>query len=165
MTTGALPFRGDTSAAIFNGILNKVPLAPVRLNPEIPPKLEDIINKALEKDRDLRYQHASDVRTDLKRLKKEMESARTPVAHEETSVLTAPASIAQKHPSTTSVAIAPEHTAARPWRIIVPAVVVVAALITVGAFWRQRRPRDVPSKETIVLRGFVNVTGKPVFGR
>jgi len=163
MTTGALPFRGDTSAAIFNGILNKVPLAPVRLNPEIPPKLEDIINKALEKDRDLRYQHASDVRTDLKRLKKEMESARTPVAHEETSVLAAPASVAQKHPSTTSVAIAPEPTAARRWRIIVPAVVVIAALITVGAFWRERRPRDLTSKETIVLADFANATGDPVF--
>jgi eukaryotic-like serine/threonine-protein kinase len=74
MCTGTLPFRGDTSALIFNAILDRAPVAPVRLNPDIPPKLEEIVNKALEKDRDLRFQHASDIRSDLKRLQRDTQS-------------------------------------------------------------------------------------------
>ena len=76
MATGTLPFRGDTSAAIFNSILERAPTAPVRLNPEISAKLEDIINKTLEKDRNLRYQHAADLRADLQRLKRDTDSGR-----------------------------------------------------------------------------------------
>src|ERR1700736_6172958 len=77
MATGLLPFRGDTSGLIFNSILERSPVPPVRINPDIPPKLEEIINKALEKDRNLRYQHASEVRADLRRLKRDTESGKS----------------------------------------------------------------------------------------
>src|SRR5215469_14935175 len=74
MATGAMPFRGESTGVVFESILNRTPVPPVRLNPDLPPKLEDIITKCLEKDRSLRYQHASDIRTDLQRLKRDTES-------------------------------------------------------------------------------------------
>ena len=79
MATGTMPFRGDTSAAISNAILERAPIPPIRLNPDVPAKLEDIIKKALEKDRNLRYQHAADLRADLQRLKRDTESGRSAV--------------------------------------------------------------------------------------
>jgi serine/threonine protein kinase/TolB-like protein len=74
MATGTLPFRGESTGVIFDGIMNRAPVAPVRLNPDLPPKLEDIINRALEKDRELRYQHASDMRSELLRLKRDTDT-------------------------------------------------------------------------------------------
>jgi eukaryotic-like serine/threonine-protein kinase len=87
MTTGALPFRGESSGMIFDSILNKSPIPAVRLNPDLPAELERIINKCLEKDRNLRYQHASEIRTDLQRLKRDTESTRlvrTPASPDQT---------------------------------------------------------------------------------
>ena len=80
MATGALPFRGDTTAVIFNSILEKAPVPAVRLNPDIPPRLEEVISKALEKDRRMRYQHAAELRTDLARLKRDTDSSRISAA-------------------------------------------------------------------------------------
>jgi serine/threonine protein kinase len=80
MATGALPFRGDTSGIIFDGILNRDPVAPVRLNPDLPQKLEEIINRALEKDRNLRFQHASDLHAELQRVKRDSSSGRSPIS-------------------------------------------------------------------------------------
>ena len=80
MSTGMLPFRGETSALIFQAILDRDPVSPVRLNPDLPPKLEDVINKAIEKDRNLRYQHAADIRADLQRLKRDTGSGRAVAA-------------------------------------------------------------------------------------
>ena len=79
MATGALPFRGETSGIIFDSILNRAPVAPVRLNPDLPQRLEEVINRALEKERNLRYQHASDLNAELQRLKRDSSSGRSPV--------------------------------------------------------------------------------------
>jgi eukaryotic-like serine/threonine-protein kinase len=86
MSTAHLPFRGDSTATVFDSILNRAPVPPMRLNPDLPPKLEDIVNKALEKDRNLRYQSAAEMRADLQRLKRDTDSRKAPVLPEPTSV-------------------------------------------------------------------------------
>ena len=115
MATGALPFGADTSGLVFDAILNHAPVAPRRLNPQLPPRLENVITKCLEKDRDLRYQHASEVRTDLQRLKRDSESAR----------------LALTQPS-----VQPKRWSR--WRVFATAcgVAVVAILLVVGARWK-----------------------------
>jgi len=129
MATGALPFRGESSGVIFEAILNRAPVPPVRLNPDLFPKLEEIINKALEKDRNLRYQHASDMRTDLQRLKRDTDSGRqTATAIPEAATATAAAAARPAHTTSTSATLAAAKR--HKWGVLGGSV---AALIILGA--------------------------------
>ena len=140
MATGTLPFRGDTSGAMFDSILNRAPVPPVRINPDTPQKLEEIIYKALEKDRNLRCQSAAEIRADLRRLKRDTDSTR--------------GTVSAKAPATTGIR--------KYWKTIVPAAVAVLAL-SGGSYFYFRRTPKLTDKDTIVLADFTNTTGDPVF--
>jgi serine/threonine protein kinase/tetratricopeptide (TPR) repeat protein len=140
MCTGTLPFRGDTTGAMFDSILNRAPVAPVRLNHDVPAELERIINKALEKDRNLRYQHASDIRTDLQRLKRGTDS----------------------EPLTAVRSVGAATRIGKHWKTIVFAAIAVLAL-SVGSYFYFHRTPKLTDKDTIVLADFTNTTGDPVF--
>jgi serine/threonine protein kinase/Flp pilus assembly protein TadD len=179
MATGTLPFRGESSAVITEAILDRTPLAAIRLNPDIPPKLEDVINRALEKDRNLRYQHAADMRAELQRLKRDTDTGR--VSATSSAPVAAPQDTVSRpivqHPTPTSgsvptaassasVKVAEVHLAGakKLWKIVVPAaVVVVAALVAGGLYFRSRHAARLTEKDTIVLADFTNTTGDPVF--
>jgi tetratricopeptide (TPR) repeat protein len=179
MATGALPFRGESSAVITEAILNRTPLAAIRLNPDIPPKLEDVINRALEKDRELRYQGAAEMRSELMRLKRDTSSGQVsaassgPVAAAQDTgsqrVAQQPIASSGSVPAATSsaaasVAAVPVTGAKKLWMILVPgAVVVVAALVAGGLYFRSRPAAPLTEKDTIVLADFDNKTGDPVF--
>jgi len=145
MATGALPFRGESSGVIFNAILERSPVSPVRINPDIPPKLEEIINKCLEKDRNLRYQHAADMRTDLQRLKRDTESAR--------------------------IAVPPEAAVGPRWltrrrTLVAGAIILVALAVGFAAFqwhWMRQAPAAgvAAAKPSVAVLPLQNLSGDP----
>jgi eukaryotic-like serine/threonine-protein kinase len=172
MATGALPFRGESSGVIFDGILNRAPLSPLRLNPDLPPKLEDIIFKAIEKDRNLRYQHAADLRADLQRLKRDTDSGRTAqhsvpaeaAASSAAAPVSAPSKASISRPATSSAAAAQATKSfTRDWRLLASAVVLLGALTAGALYWRSTKVHALTEKDTIVLADFVNTTGDAVF--
>jgi len=146
MATGALPFRGDTSAVLFEAILNRPPTPPVRLNPDIPAHLEEIITKLLEKDRELRYQSAAELRADLKRLRRDTESG----------------SISAVSSSSGRVRSAPEKSR-NLWSYVVAAIAVVAIAGIATVFLRQQRHAAMTDKDAILITDFVNTTGDGMF--
>jgi eukaryotic-like serine/threonine-protein kinase len=157
MATGQLAFRGESAATIFEAILNRPPVAAVRLNPDLPAKLEDVINKALEKDRNLRYQHAADMRTDLQRLRRDSESGYR-------SAITSSGTLAVPETPTARVAKPwKKLRVAKPWKIAVP-VLLVATLIAGGLYYyRSSQSKRLTDKDTVVLTDFSNSTGDAVF--
>jgi len=145
MATGVLPFRGESTGDIFDSILNRVPVPPVRLNPDVPLEIERIIAKCLEKDRDLRYQNAADVRTDLRRMKRDTDS----------------------RSDRTSLQGETKIDASKRWKVIVLVAAAILALFVEGYFYFQGAPRaraaKLTDKDTIVLADFINTTGDAVF--
>src|SRR3984957_15417208 len=183
MATGTLPFRGDTSGVIFESILHRAPVSPIRLNPDLPARLEDVINRALEKDRDLRYQHASDMRSELKRLKRDTDSGRSAVLpaldpiesaappkkissdpHKTPSRAVAAASSSSQRQSVADVS-APSASSEKTSRLpMIAGAALIALLATAGfLYYRSTHSSKLTETDTIVLADFTNTTGDAVF--
>jgi eukaryotic-like serine/threonine-protein kinase len=146
MATGQLPFRGDSTATVFDAILNRTPVPAVQLNPDLPAELERIVSKALEKDRELRYQGAAEMRADLKRLKRESETGR----------------VADTSAGTMNGREVPAAGVAKFWRIAV-LVLATASIVAGGFYYGLHRSKPLTDKDTIVLADFANTTGDAVF--
>jgi eukaryotic-like serine/threonine-protein kinase len=191
MTTGVVAFRGETSAVIFHAIIERAPAPPTRFNPDIPPKLEEIINKALDKDRELRYQNAADMRADLKRLQRELQSGRTPALEVDepgpaapsasgsgrriASAVSAPAASAGSSRTTRAISsgATPPATGSsaavavpvpRPKWVLYAGVGALACIVGAAAFFfYHQRAQAIGEKDSILVTDFVNTTGDPVF--
>jgi serine/threonine protein kinase/Flp pilus assembly protein TadD len=176
MATGALPFRGESTGVIFHAILDRDPVPAGRLNPELPAKLEEIISKALEKDRNLRYQVAAEMRTDLQRLKRDSDTGRMIAASsgsvaiaQETGApagsplggtASSPSQAVSSSRSKATVAAVRESPLEK---ILVPTALVLLCLLAAGYYYRSRRSSSLTEKDTIVLADFANTTGDAVF--
>jgi serine/threonine protein kinase len=167
MATGALPFRGESSAVITDAILNRAPVPALRLNPDVPAKLEDVINKALEKDKKLRYQSATEMRTDLQRLKRDTESGRSAAvsAEPEATGFASATSRAVEPPAAQSSSASAVATQARSFKrvAIAGAAVVVVALALGSWLYFSRKVHALKASDTVVLADFTNKTGDAVF--
>jgi serine/threonine protein kinase/tetratricopeptide (TPR) repeat protein len=189
MATGDVPFHGDSSAVICEAIMNRAPVPPVRLNRDVPAKLEDIISKALEKDRNLRYQHASEMRADLQRLKRDSETGRmaaisgsVPVAQEPTVIsassvpvsseaasgkiptVATPASSSPAPSSSAKIPVASPAVEAKRAKWLVPVGAMLMALAVGGFFFlHSRKAQVLTEKDSVLLTDFVNTTGDAVF--
>jgi eukaryotic-like serine/threonine-protein kinase len=180
MATGVLPFHGDTSALIFKAILDSEPPPPIRFNREIPPKFEDIISRALEKDRELRFQSAKEMHAELQRLKRDSETGRVAAASsgkvavpqesgpQAAAAQSAPVSGSSASPTSSHPSLAPAG-ADTPvsgkrnlWKFLEP-VLVLAVLVAGGLYYRLHQVRRLTEKDTIVVADFSNNTGDPVF--
>jgi serine/threonine protein kinase/tetratricopeptide (TPR) repeat protein len=167
MATGASPFRGESSAVITEAILNRTPVPPLRLNPATPPKFEDVINRALEKDRNLRYQHANEMRAELQRLKRDTETGRTAVASSEpettVSVPAASGTVASLVAQASSASVVATQAHSFRWVAVTGVAVLVIGLAVGGWLYFARRAHALTDRDTIVLADFANSTGDPVF--
>ncbi|MGA7918052.1 MAG: protein kinase, partial [Candidatus Acidiferrales bacterium] len=143
MSTGVLPFRGETTGVIAEAILNRTPVVPVRLNPDLSPKLEEVIKKALEKNPKLRYQSAAEIRTDLQRLRRDSDTTRSAAATAQVESKSARNSIR--------------------WAAVAGATIVVIGLAVGGWLFFARKANALTDKDTIVLADFTNSTGDAVF--
>jgi eukaryotic-like serine/threonine-protein kinase len=144
MSTGRLPFPGQTSGVVFDGILNRDPVSPVQLRPELPQRLAEIIDKSLEKDRALRYQHASEMRGDLQRLKRDSDSSR-------------------RVPAATGPAEESPGSRRKNWPLAIAAGIVLVAVVAGLSLFKARKTSALTQKDTVVLADFLNNTSDPVF--